>query len=178
MNSPADHLIEAVAAARLALDEAAADHAEHNREAAALLGRIGQCQARQGEITRCRLSGQQSQDEANEYAALAGDLVVLRELHSEAQAKAEASRPERQRAALARAEADLVEYQHSAAFEQVIEHARAAERIYVECLRAVWEAAGQQQGRRPRTFGDMYRIDQAIMNLCRHNSFQGLEAQR
>ena len=177
MSSPADHLIEVVAAARLALDEATADHAEACREAAALLGRIGQCQARQGEITRRRLAGEHSQDEANEYAALSGDLAVLRELHGEAQARAEASRPERQRAALARVEADLLEYQRRAAFEQVKEHARAAEQVYMQCLRAVWEAA-QQQDRRPRTFGEVFRIDQVIMNLCRFNSFQGLEIQR
>ena len=41
MNSTADQLIEAVAAARLALEEAAANHTEANSRAATLLARVG-----------------------------------------------------------------------------------------------------------------------------------------
>lgn len=173
MNSTADQLIEAVAAARLALEEAAANHTEANSRAATLLARIDQCQERQQGITRRRLDGQGTQDEANEWAALNGDLAVLRELHQQAQIKAETSRPERERAALTHADAQLCDYQHQAAFDAIVDHARAAEHVYVQCLRAVLAAARDRGSF--RTFGEVFLIDPAIMNLCRLNSFQGLE---
>jgi beta-phosphoglucomutase-like phosphatase (HAD superfamily) len=167
-----DHLIDAVAAAGLALAEAAAVHERDTEEAARLHGRIEQCAARQAEITARRLTGKSTAEETAEYAALNGDIAVLNDLHREAQARAMASNPQHEAAALANAQFALEEHKEQAAFENVVEHARAAERVYVQCLHAVWMAALERGNL--RTFGDAFQIDSSIMNLCRLNSWGGL----
>lgn len=171
-----DHLIETVTAAQLALDESAAAHAEHCEEAQRLLGRIEKCRARQSEITRRRIAGEVHPQETAEYAALDGDVTMLNELHAEAKAKADATRPEQTRAALARAKGELEEYQQEAAFLRVVEHARAAEQVYLQCLYAVEHAAKERGGF--RTFGEAFQIDSTIRNLCRWNAFTGLELRK
>lgn len=170
----AEHLIEVAAAARVALDEADAAHCHDLEEVKRLDARIEQCTARQTEITMRRLAGTSTESETAEYAALAGDVGVLNTLLEEARACALASMPKREAAALAlaHAEAELQEYQSQAAFEAVVEHARAAERVYVQCLHAVWTAA-RERGH-VRTFGEAYEIDNSIMSLCRWNSWNGL----
>jgi hypothetical protein len=164
-----DHLIETVASARVTLDEASAIHKRDTEEVDRLAARAEQCRARQREITGHRLADKSTSDETAEYAALSGDIPVLNELLAEAAAHAKASDPIAQRAAFKRAESELSTAQEQAAFDAVVEHTRAVERAYIECLRTVWQAA-QTRGHQ-RTFGDVYRIDSAIMNLCRLNSF-------
>jgi len=168
-----EHLIERVAAARLALDEANATHAAACAKVTNLERRIRDAEARQSEITNRRLAGESTADETNEFAALNGDLGVLRKLLREAQAAANATDPAEARGALARAEADLREHQQQAEFDAVVEHARHAEAVYIEMLRRVWDAAGQR-GIRRRTFGEVFKIAEPLMNLCRLNSWTGL----
>lgn len=119
------------------------------------------------------MAGESNPEEANEYAALGGDLDVLRELLADQQAVTDESFPGEQRNALARAEADLARAQHDAEFEAIVEHARQVERAYVECLRTVWETS-RAQGRPGRTPQSVFPLDPVIMNLARLNSWIGL----
>jgi len=165
-----DHMIESVASARVALDEANAIHANDTAEVTRLAGRIQQCRTRQGEITSRRLAGQADEKEAAEYAALNGDLDVLRGLLAEAQTRANQSRPDTARAALAHAESELRDAQVQAEFDALVEHAREVERAYIAALGRVWNAA-RARGHR-RTFGEVYSIAQPIMAACRQNYWE------
>ena len=171
-----DFVITAVANARLALDTAATAHARDLDEVSRLAARIRQCNAAQTAITNRRLAGTSSDADAAEFSALAGDLTTLNDLLGEAQAKATASQPTQERAALARAEADYKEYARQAAFDIVVDRAREIERAYVEALRLVWTAA--QDCGRGRTFGDTFKVAPEIVNLCRLNSWTGLVGAR
>jgi len=168
-----EYLIQRAATARLALDEANAVHAAACAKAANLEKRIKETETRQAEITARRLAGESTADETNEFAALNGDVAVLRKLLREAQAAANATDPAAQRGALAHAERELAEHRQQVEFDAIVEHARHAEAVYVEMLRRVWDAAGRR-GIRRRTFGEVFRIDEPIMNLCRLNSWTGL----
>jgi len=164
------HMIEIVAAARVQLDEAVAVHANDAAEVSRLAGRVEQCHARQNEITRRRLDGQADEKDTAEFAALAGDLTVLADLLAEAQARANASRPDAARSALAHAESALKDAQSQAELDAIIEHAREVEEVYIAILDRVWRAA-RARGHR-RTFGEAFDIHPTIMAACRQNHWE------
>ncbi|MDR2991915.1 MAG: hypothetical protein LBU72_08350 [Burkholderiaceae bacterium] len=162
-----NNLIENVASARLALDEALAVHERDTAEVTRLAARIEHVRARQTEITHARLAGESDEDQTVEYSVLGGDLAVLNDLLAEATARAKASAPDAQRTALARAEATLREAQHKAEFAAIVEHTREVERVYIECLRRVWDTARARGN--ARTFGEVFQIAEPIMVACRLN---------
>jgi hypothetical protein len=167
------YLTETVAACRLAFDEANAAHVAALDKVAGLDGRIARCEARQGAITARRLDDKATPGEAAEYAALNGDLAVLRKLRAEAQAVADVADPAEQRRALAIAENALATHQGEAELDVVVQHARRVEAAYIAALARVWSEA-RKRGH-PRTFGDSYMIDPVIMDLCRLNDPSRLE---
>lgn len=171
-----EHLTENVARARLALDEASLAHTAATEKLNALQQRIRDVEARRAAITQCRLAGESTADEANEFVALGGDLDVLRELAADAKLAVDRAVPAEQRNQLARAEGELQDAQHQAEFDAIVAHAQAAEQVYLECLRQVW-AAAQERGHL-RTFGEAFKIDGTIQNLVRYNSFFGLGVTR
>lgn len=173
MNDTAiDSYVNNIAHAQLALDEAQAAYVDAVGERDRLKARITDCETRRAVITQRRLAGESSQDEANEFAALAGDVTVLRELFNDAQAKVNSLDPSAQRNALAQAQTELLAHQKQIEFDAIVARAREVEAIYVRCMNAVWEASTKRGHR--RTFGEVYQIDQTVSNLVRYNSFYGL----
>jgi hypothetical protein len=167
-----EHLIQLAAAARLELDEATAAHAHDAAEVERLTARIEQCRNRQREITDKRLAGTATEQETAEFAALNGDIEVLTGLLAEARDCARASEPQRQRAALSRAENELAAATREAEHTAMIEHAREVEQAYIGALQRVWDSAQAKGG--ARTFGEAFKIAEPVMNLCRFNHWYGL----
>lgn len=167
----ADHFINAIANARLALDEAQAAYGAAVAEVSRLKQRIAECESRRAAITERRLAGTSTPDEANEFVALASDMDALNELLAEAQAHADELFPGEQRNALARAEAELQQYQQQVEFDALVEHARVVEQVYVDMIAKVW-ASAQQRG--ARTIGEAFPLHEVVRNIGRFNSFHGL----
>lgn len=170
-----DLYVSNIAHAQLALDEAQAAYVDAVGERDRLKARITDCETRRAGITQRRLAGESSQEETNEFAALGGDITVLRELFNDAQAKVNSLDPSAQRNALAQAQTELLAHQKQVEFDAIVAivaRAREVEAVYVECMNAVWEAAAKRGHR--RTFGEVYQIDQTASNLVRYNSFYGL----
>ena len=166
---------ETVAAARLSLQEA-----EHTLKLAqdtikTLQGRISDRVKRQADITAKRLNGKENKEDAAEFALLDGDLRSLRELERQAREVLAESTTDKQRNALAQAENELQAAQGHAKFEAVAQRVRELEAAYVQCLRALWAAAGDAGMTRGKTFGDVFAVDPTVMALCRYNNFQGLQ---
>lgn len=82
-----EQLARALAGANQIYAERRVELEEARKQADALAARIAEAQGRQRSITTSRIEGEGTQAEAAEFAALAGDIQVLGEMHQEAQGK-------------------------------------------------------------------------------------------
>lgn len=82
-----EQLARALASANQIAAERRAELEEARKQADALDARITEARGRQQAITRTRLEGEGTPEEAAEFSALAGDIQLLTELHQEAKAK-------------------------------------------------------------------------------------------
>ena len=92
---------QAIAAARLKLEEAEQRQHEAQAKTQKIEQRLAECRQRQQEITAARLDGTAPPDSAAEFGALAADISALEKMHSTAQAEAAliSTDPERNRLA-------------------------------------------------------------------------------
>lgn len=163
-----DHLTRAVAARRLDLEIAEAAHAEAKDAADQLKKRITAANEARSAITARRLAGEATEADAAEYMALSGDLEVLEGLHRDAIDHADAAKPDRERAALAQAEADLRRATEEAKHAALIAHTREIEALFLRAVRAVQKAARQ---RGARTIREAFEFDGDLSNALRLNSW-------
>lgn len=164
-----EHFSRTVAARRLDLEIAEAAHAEAKDAADQLKKRITAANEARSAITARRLAGEATEADAAEYMALSGDLEVLEGLHRDAIDHADAAKPDRERAALAQAEADLRRATEEAKHGALLEHARMVEKLLLRCVRAVQTSARQIGS--PRTFGDVFQFDRDLTAAIRMNSW-------
>lgn len=111
--------------------------------------RIAETEQRRAAITESRLSGNSTPDEAAELVALGEDLVVLRRLHTEAEAEAAATVPAVEAAGLAAGRAESAWAQHKATveYEALLARTREIEAALLRAVRATHDA-GRQIGHR------------------------------
>ena len=165
--------VRIVAGDRVTLEEGEAAQREAVDHAKGLQDRVEDSEARRAAITRRRLGGESSGAETAEYAALGGDLEVLRELLTDARkhAQAEDQRVEDARGQLTHDERELQRAQAFLEFQAVVEHAKVVEDAYRRCLRAVWDAA-RKTGHQ-RTFAEAFQIDAEIQSIVRFGTAPG-----
>lgn len=95
---------QAIAAARLKLEEAEQRQQEAQAKVQKIEQRLAECRQRQQEITAARLAGTAPADSAAEFGALAADLSALEKMHSTAQAEAALISTDKERNTLAELE--------------------------------------------------------------------------
>lgn len=157
-----------LASARLDLEVAEADHATSTAEADRLRKLADDARARQAAITSRRLAGTSNEQEANEYAAISGDLEVLNQLHAEAQALADSLAPHEARAAVRQAERDLEECAGQIQHDTLMARCREIEAAFVNCLR---EAHRSGKARGARTAGDAFQLCPELAQTARFGRF-------
>lgn len=162
-----DHLTRAVAARKVDLEVAEASFADAADQAKQIHQRIVAIRARASEITQARLDGTADASSAAELFALSEDVRVLDDLHCDAVANAETLRPDRERAALAQAEADLRRATEQAKHDSLIEHAKQLEHLFLRSVKAIQDAARQRGF--VRTFADCYKFDADLTAAIRQN---------
>lgn len=143
-----EQLARALATANQTLAERRAELEEARKHADTLAARIADAQARQQAITRTRLEGEGTPEEAAEFSALAGDIQLLTELHQDAKAKL---LPLGQ--AMSAAEANVhrqteawVRHQEEEAFKALSTRTAEIEALLIKAVRAQHEAGKAMAG--------------------------------
>jgi len=164
-----EHFSRQVAARRVDLEVAEASFADAADQAKQIHQRIAAIRARSEEITAARLAGTAGPESAAELFALSEDARILDGLHRDAEDHADAAKPDRERAALAQAEADLRRATEEAQHAALIAHTREIEILFKRSLAAVQKSA-RARGT-ARTAADAYRIDGDLLSCARQNTW-------
>lgn len=157
-----------VASRRVDLEVAEAAHEAAKDAADRLRQRVDAIRQRSAEITAARLDGTAGPESAAELFALSEDARILDGLHRDAEDHAATMRPDREKAALAQAEADLRRATEEAKHAALVAHAREIEALYLRAVRAVQKAARQ---RGARTIREAFEFDGDLSNALRLNSW-------
>lgn len=134
---------QAIAAARLKLEEAEQRQQEAQAKLQKIEHRLAECRQRQQEITAARLDGTATPDSAAEFGALAADISALEKMGATAQAEAALISTDKERNTLAELENMMRRNQ-----DQELFTALAAKVTEIELLLCKAIAAAHQAGRR------------------------------
>ena len=167
MSTLDESIAQDVALARLKLEAAAVEHQQAMSDARTLQQRISNLEARRAEITDSRLAGKGTTNEANEFVALGADLDALRQMHTEAAAKAQALDPKVQREDLRLAEQHWQRHVTEQKYEALAAKTRACEETFLKLLELTYEA-GKPLGK--RTLGDAFQFSTGLSTAVRYNT--------
>ena len=160
------YFAENLAGWRLKLAEAKQRHEAAQADADAMGERVSARVQRREAITAARLRGSSTVEESAEFAALDGDLEVLREMHVEAVLAAAKLVPTLEDQQVAQAENDLRQHVNETSYQALVNRTREIESLLLKSLAATF-TAGKAVGK--RTVGDSFRFASPLRAVIIHN---------